>query len=286
MIAIGEGCSVREALRSAMVALAGDASANLDAQLLLAEALGVERSAIIAHPEWTIGALAEERFRSWLARRVRGEPLAYILERRAFYDREFRVTPATLIPRPETEILLVAALSSVERLGSGITFVDIGTGCGALALCFAAKRPAARVIGCDISAAALAIAQENATAHDLVVEWRHGDLLAPIREEGLRVQRVVANLPYISRAELPTLSVSQYEPWLALDGGEGGLELIDRFLVELPIVSASRAQAWLEIGAGQGGAVQQLVFKRLPAARALLLRDYAGHDRVLHLQMP
>ena len=285
-IAHAQRLDVLQALNWAKLELAGQESATLDAQLLLAEALSVERSALLAHPEWELGAQAEVRFRDIVDRRARGEPMAYILGRRAFYDREFRVTPATLIPRPETELLLEAALASLTGAGAGSTVADIGTGCGALAICFAAHRPGARVLGSDISAAALVVARQNGAEQGVAVEWGCGDLLCPWRERGLRLDRVLANLPYIATEELSALEVSGYEPWLALDGGADGLALIGRLLRELPAVCAPRAQAWLEIGAGQGEAVLALVVAQLPKARASLLQDYAGHDRVLRLELP
>ena len=247
----------------------------------------IGRAECVARPSGMgIGRAGGGDFRQAVERRARGEPMAYILGRRAFYDREFRVTPATLIPRPETELLLEAALASLTGAGAGNTVADIGTGCGALAICFAAHRPGARVLGSDISAAALAVARQNGAEQGVAVEWECGDLLCPWRERGLRLDRVLANLPYIATEELAALEVSGYEPRLALDGGADGLSLIGRLLRELPAVCAPRAQAWLEIGAGQGEAVLALVAAQLPKARASLLRDYAGHDRVLQLQLP
>ena len=277
--------TVAGALRQARAALAGREDGGLAAQLLLADALSVERSALLAHPEWPLGARARTVFQRDIARFAQGEPLAYIRGRREFYDREFRVTKATLIPRPETELLLEAALASAPGDGAGLTVADIGTGCGALAICFKAQRPAARVIGSDISAAALAVARENGASHGVAVEWLRGDLLAPLRERGIVVERVLANLPYIATDELATLAVGRSEPRLALDGGHDGLRLIERLLSELPAVCAPAAQAWLEIGAGQGAAVMQLA-ARLTGARAALLPDYAGIERILRLRFP
>ena len=280
------GFEIRSALAWAKEQLVGSESASLDAQLLLAETLVTERTVILAHPERALKANEETLFRQVVERRVRGEPLAYILGKQAFYDREFRVTPATLIPRPETEVLLEAALESVVGDGQRVTVADVGTGCGALAICFAALKSGARVYASDICEEALAIARQNGEAHGVKVEWEKGDLLQPWLESGIQLDRIMANLPYIATGELLGLEVSTYEPWVALDGGEDGLMVFRRLLAQLPEACAPRAQAWLEIGAAQGGAVLRDVKKILPQAVASLLKDYAGLNRVLHLQLP
>lgn len=280
------GFEIRSALAWAKEQLVGSESASLDAQLLLAETLVTERTVILAHPERELKANEEVLFRQVVERRVRGEPLAYILGKRAFYDREFRVTPATLIPRPETEVLLEAALESVVADGQGVTVADVGTGCGALAICFAALKSGAHVYASDIREEALSIARQNGEAHGVRVEWEKGDLLQPWLESGVQLDRIVANLPYIATGELLGLEVSAYEPWMALDGGEDGLMVIRRLLAQLPQACAPRAQAWLEIGAAQGATVLRDVRKILPQAVASLLKDYAGLNRVLHLQLP
>ena len=280
------GFEIGSALAWAKEQLVGSESASLDAQLLLAETLVTERTVILAHPERELKANEEVLFRQVVERRVRGEPLAYILGKRAFYDREFRVTPATLIPRPETEVLLEAALESVVADGQGVTVADVGTGCGALAICFAALKSGAQVYASDIREEALAIARQNGEAHGVRVEWEKGDILQPWLEGGIQLDRIMANLPYIATDELQGLEVSAYEPWVALDGGEDGLMVIRRLLAQLPKACAPRAQAWLEIGAAQGAAVLRDVKRILPQAVASLLKDYAGLNRVLHLQLP
>ena len=279
------GLEIRGALAWAKDQLVGSENASLEAQLLLAETLATERTVILAYPERELKVNEEVLFRRIVERRVRGEPLAYILGKRAFYDREFRVTPATLIPRPETEVMLEAALASVPGDGHGVTVADVGTGCGALAICFAALKSGAQVYASDICEDALAIARHNGEAHGVRVGWVKGDLLQPWLECGIKCDRIMANLPYIATGELQGLEVSAYEPWIALDGGEDGLMVIRRLLVQLPEACAPQAQAWLEIGAAQGTDVLSVVNQVLPQAQATLLKDYAGLNRVLHLQL-
>lgn len=280
------GFEICSALAWAKEQLVRSESASLDAQLLLAETLATERTVILAYPERELKVNEEVLFRRVVERRVHGEPLAYILGKRAFYDREFRVTPATLIPRPETEVLLEATLASVAGDGHGVTVADMGTGCGALAICFAALKSGAQVYASDICEEALAIARQNGEAHGVRVGWEQGDLLQPWLESGIKLDRIMANLPYIATGELQGLEVSAYEPWKALDGGEDGLMIIRRLLAQLPQACAPRAQAWLEIGAAQGTDVLREVNQILPQTQATLLKDYAGLDRVLHLQLP
>lgn len=255
-------------------------SAGLDAQLLLMAVTGDDRAHVIAHPEKALAPEQAARYAALVNRRAAGEPIAYILGRRAFYDREFAVTPAVLIPRPETEHLLEAALALVHEQ-PGCRVVDVGTGSGALAITLAAHAPGAQVWATDISPAALAVARRNAAAHNQPVTFLEGDLLLPLIERGLRVDGVLANLPYIPTADMQQLEVSRYEPHLALDGGPDGLDLFRRLLDQLPQVCGPSAWLLLEIGAAQGPAVAGLVRERVPAAQVDVLPDYAGHDRVV-----
>lgn len=256
---------------------------SLDAHVLLGEVLGVARAYLLTHPEAVLTPKQAERFAAWVERCAAGEPVAYILGRRAFYDRDFIVTPDVLIPRPETELLLENALAWVgERV---LTAADIGTGSGALAVTLAANKPNVQVHAVDVSAAALAVARKNAAAAGVEVQFYEGDLLTPLVERGIKLDLVMANLPYIASDEVPTLAVSSYEPVLALDGGGDGLELVRRLLGQVPLVANAGTLVLLEIGAGQGAATLELVRRALPGARAELLLDYAGHDRIVRAEL-
>jgi release factor glutamine methyltransferase len=278
--------TIRDALRDARQQI--DA---LDAHVLLGEVLGVDRATLIAEPERPLTPEQAARFADYMARCAAGEPVAYILGRRAFYDRDFLVTPAVLIPRPETELLLEQALVwSGERLTTWagnrpITAADIGTGSGALAVTFAALRPQAQVCAVDISPAALAVAQQNAERQQTNVTFYEGDLLTPLIERGIKLDLIMANLPYIASDEVPGLAVSRYEPRLALDGGADGLDLIRRLLTQTPPVAKPGALILLEIGAGQGSAALALTQSMLQPQRAALILDYAGLDRIIRAEL-
>ncbi|MBK8027527.1 MAG: peptide chain release factor N(5)-glutamine methyltransferase [Chloroflexi bacterium] len=214
-----------EALRRAAQRLSpvSDSAAS-DAQALLRRVLAVDRAALLAHPERPLDPAQAAAFEDLIGRAAAGEPLPYILGRWPFYDRDFIVTPAVLIPRPETELLLEQALAfSVDR---ALTAIDVGTGSGALAVTLAALRPRAEVFATDASADALAVARQNASLYDVPVTFLLGDLLNPLIERRVHSDLVMANLPYIPSDEVDRLPVSKHEPRQALDGGRDGLDLI------------------------------------------------------------
>jgi release factor glutamine methyltransferase len=270
--------TTQDALRSARQQI--DA---LDAHVLLGEVLGVDRAYLLAHPEAPLTSEQAERFANLVARCAAGEPVAYLLGRRAFYDRDFIVTPAVLIPRPETELLLEQALAwAGDR---PIVAADVGTGSGALAVTLAANRPQAQICATDISPAALAVARQNAERQGVRVAFYEGDLLTPLIECDVRLDLIMANLPYIASDDLPGLAVTRYEPLLALDGGADGLDLIRRLLAQIPQVANPGALVLLEIGAGQGAAALELVERLLLPPRAELILDYAGLDRIIRAEL-
>lgn len=282
--AAGESsATIGAALRAARLALASSESADLDAQALLAYTLGVDRAFLFAHAEVSLSDSQSAAFGAAVARRAAGEPMAYIRGLQGFYDIDLLVTPAVLVPRPETELLLEEALRLTAKK-PGATVADIGTGSGALALSFARQRPQANVYATEISAAALRIARGNAERIGIDILMLEGDLAQPLIARGIQVNLLMANLPYIASDELGTLEVSRYEPRLALDGGRDGLELIRRLLLQIPAVCHPGAQVLLEIGAEQGKAVSRLVADRL-GARCDILPDYAGLDRIARFRL-
>ncbi|MCY3917311.1 MAG: peptide chain release factor N(5)-glutamine methyltransferase [Chloroflexi bacterium] len=275
--------TLHSALRAARMTLASSETADLDAQTLLAHVLGVDRSYLFARAETFLTAEQSARCQAAVDRRAAGEPIAYITGAKGFYDIELRVSPAVLIPRPETELLLEEALRLTER-GAGFTVADIGTGSGALAIAFARQRPAAKVYASEISRAALEIARQNAERNHAQVCFCEGDLAAPLIERGLHVDLLMANLPYIASGDLAALEVSRFEPRLALDGGADGLDLIRRLLTQIPSVCSEGAWALLEIGAEQGESVAGLV-RDCVGARCDILQDYAGLDRIARFRV-
>ena len=231
---------------------------GLDIDWLLADLLDVTRTWLHAHGEATLSAEQLDRFTQRIDRRRAGEPVAYILGHAGFWDADFVVSPAVLIPRPETEQLIELVLASVPQ-HAALTIADIGTGSGAIAVILKRQRPACTVFGCDISQDALQLASHNAARLDADVHLLQGDLAQPLLDCGLRADVLVANLPYIPAAQVPQLEVSRYEPGLALDGGDDGLDLVRRLLHQVPLVCRDGASVWLEIGHDQGDAVGHLM---------------------------
>ena len=275
--------TIRAALRQARSALAASDTADLDAQTLLAHVLGADRAFLFAHAENALDTRQWLQFQSLTQRRAAGEPLAYILGKQGFYDLEFIVTPSVLVPRPETELLLEEALRLTED-AIGAVVADIGTGSGALAVTFACQRPQSSVYASDISADALDVARQNAEAQAARVRFFRGDLAQPLIERGVKVDLLMANLPYIASAELNTLAVSRWEPRTALDGGRDGLACIRALLLQAPALCRAGAWVQLEIGADQGAAVARFVRERL-GADCRILKDYAGLDRIARFQL-
>jgi len=264
--------SVRDALDSAVIALtaAGCETPRLDAEVLLADVLGVDRGRLLLEPERGLSPEEARRFMDAAARRRAREPVAYITGRKGFRFIELAVDPRVLIPRPETEAVVEAALD----LPAGTRVLDVGTGSGAIALALKAERPDLEVLGTDASAEALAVARANAERLGLDVAFRLGDLLAGVREVGA----VVANPPYVAdSAPLPP-EIARYEPPLALYGGPDGLGVIRR-LVPAAAAAGARFVA-LEVGEGQAGAVGELL-REAGYADVAARPDLAGIDRVV-----
>lgn len=275
------GVAWREA--AARLAAVSD-SPQLDAQVLLSCLMNLGRAVLLAYPERELTADQHARYAAWIEAAASGVPLPYLTGRRAFYRHEFTVTPDVLIPRPETECLVEAALAWAQQRapgGSGLTLADIGTGSGAIALSLAAELPGATVHATDISPAALDVARQNAEQFRLRnVRFHQGDLLDALPAD-LRPDLIAANLPYIPAAVLKTLPVARHEPRLALDGGPDGLALIRRLLTQASGRLAPEGCLLLEIGADQGAAVHDLCIRAFPGAHVRVIQDYAGRDRVV-----
>lgn len=268
--------SVREALDSAVIAIAaaGSETPRLDAEVLLAAALGIDRTALFLDPAREVAGPAVRAFQDAVRRRSAGrEPVAYITGTRGFRHIELAVDARVLVPRPETELLVEVG---VELTGERARVVDVGTGSGAVALALADERPDLEVVATDVSGDALAVARANAARLGLGVRFVHGDLLAYVG----RVDAVVSNPPYVAEGARASLApeILRHEPPGALFAGEDGLEVIRR-LVPAAADAGARLLA-LEIGAGQAAAVAELMeaagFREVAARR-----DLAGIERVV-----
>jgi release factor glutamine methyltransferase len=256
-------------------------SASLDAQLLLCDVLGADdRAYLIAHDTDTLTDAQQTAYAALVRRRAAGEPIAYIRGYQNWYDRQILVTPAVLIPRPETELLLEAALAEVASHPAP-TVADVCTGSGAIAVTLKANAPHATVYGTDISTAALDVAARNADNAGVVVQWLHGDLLAPLAAATVQLDVLITNPPYIASDELRTLAVAKHEPIMALDGGADGLDFVRQILTDVPSVLKRGGLLLIEIGAAQGDAVRQLAASMLTVSAVEIRKDYAGHDRFL-----
>ncbi|MCS6879777.1 MAG: peptide chain release factor N(5)-glutamine methyltransferase [Oscillochloridaceae bacterium] len=281
--------SIAELLQDAATRLqATSATPRLDAELLLAHTLGWPRARVLAERRHLPSPEQAAAFAALVARRERGEPVAYLVGHKEFYGLDLEVTPATLIPRPETEVLVELALIEARRLlqtqsdaagWPGLTIADIGTGSGAIAIALATHLPQALVYAVDISPEALAVAERNVARHRLRERVRllQGDLLAPLPEP---VDLIVSNPPYTVYAEIAP-EVRAYEPRLALDGGPNGVAVYRRLLAMAPAALRPHGALLLEIGAWQGQAVADLVRTALPGAEVRVHQDLAGRDRVV-----
>ncbi|MBV9310010.1 MAG: peptide chain release factor N(5)-glutamine methyltransferase [Solirubrobacterales bacterium] len=261
---------VRDALDQAAEQLraAGCEAPRLDAELLMAFALGVERARLVIDAQELLSDDAVCHFEALLARRARREPVAYILGRKEFRRISLSVDRRVLIPRPETELLVEAALA----LPRGTRVVDVGTGSGAVALAIKHERPDLRVVGTEWSDDALEVARSNAARLGLEVRFARADLL-----EGIECEAVLANLPYVAAGDQLAPEIIGYEPTEALFAGDDGLSVIRRLVAELP---AKVSYVALEVGAGQADEVARLL-GGAGFASVERICDLAGHERVL-----
>jgi release factor glutamine methyltransferase len=268
--------AVREALAAASDALAaaGVEDARLDAELLLAEATGWDRARLAAEPEARVDAGAARRFGEMVRRRVRREPVAYILGRKGFRGLELAVDGRALIPRPETELLVEIALELEPS-----TALDVGTGSGAVALAVADELPGCEVTGTDTSTAALDLARENAERLEIDGRVRFERGTVP---EGRRFELVLANLPYVREDEWESLApeITGYEPRQALVGGADGVEAIAATVPATVAALEPGASLALEVGAGQAGPVAELLLD-LGFGQVEGRQDLAGIPRVV-----
>lgn len=285
---------------------AGSESARLDAELLLALVLGVGRTTVLAHPDAQIGPGQASALDAAVARRAKGEPVAYIRGFKEFHGLAIEVDPRALIPRPETELLVDLGLERVTTAltgtprprDAGPLFVwDIGTGSGAVAVALASELrrrrygAAVHILATDSSPDALALAIENAVGHGVadIVEVQRADVMAPRGGLGdvAPADVIVANLPYIPSDDVPRLPIAaSFEPRAALDGGPDGLDLVRRLLSLLPEVLAPAGVALLEIGADQAEAAVQAAAEALPGWPCVVHPDLAQQPRVLEVGPP
>lgn len=272
------------------LAEAGSDSPQLDAAVLLAYVLGVNKAWLYAHPTRVLAEVEIARYEDLIRRRMCHEPVAYLVGFKPFYGLDITVDRRVLIPRPETELLVERVLAHVQQLiheGQRPRLADVGTGSGAIAVALAVNAPGLTVYATEVSDEALQVAAQNVWRYGLgeQVQLLPGYLIDPLPEP---VDVIVANLPYVATSDLSDLprQVRDYEPVLALDGGPDGLRVIAALLAALASAPGrkrlrSAGRVYLEIGADQGESACALAESTLPGAEAEVYRDHAGLDRVL-----
>jgi release factor glutamine methyltransferase len=267
---------------------AGIEDARLEAEVLLRHTLHLDRAHLYARLQEGLSAEDQAVFRSLLARRLAHEPTAYIVGQREFYGLDLETTPDALIPRPETELLVDEALR-LARSAQPETAVDVGTGCGAVAVALATHLPAGRhglpqtiVHAVDESERALALAARNVQRLGLAERVRllHGDLLDPLPEP---VDLIVANLPYVKTSDWQALppEIRDHEPRSALDAGPAGMEALERLLRAAPRHLRPGGRLLAEIGWDQGERMREMAAQCFPGAQVEIEKDLAGLDRLL-----
>jgi len=253
---------------------------RLDAEVLVAHALKMDRTRVIIESLRPLESGELALLRDLVKRRRAREPIAYLRGEREFYGRTFRVDPRVLIPRPDTEALVDVALERSAHVSLSMRLLDLCTGSGCVAVTMARQRPTSRVVATDISLDALAVARDNALRLGAYnVELRASDLFAAVPE---RFDVVTANPPYIATAEVETLmpDVRDFEPRLALDGGDDGLELIRRIVTRAPDHLHPGGVLAMEVGAGEAPAVREL-FEAVGFHDVRVDRDYGKIERVV-----
>lgn len=264
---------IRALIQQAAVSL----QSRLEAELLLSHAMGRDRAWLYAHGDDSLDGDQSDRFLSLLQRRLSGEPVAYLLGAREFYGRDFLVSPAVLIPRPETELLVDLALGL--ELPDSARVIDVGTGSGCIALTLAAERPSWQIFASDLSEPALEVARRNREHLKLDrVDLIHGSLLEPVRERTFDL--VISNPPYVAAGDPHLVQGDlRFEPPAALSCGEQGLALIRALIVQAHAQLVAGGWLLIEHGHDQGARVAAL-FEQAGFEQVQTRMDLAGQERV------
>jgi release factor glutamine methyltransferase len=251
-------------------------------ELLLRHFSGMSRTMLYANMRDELDPAILEQFEKAVHEHVEGTPIQYIIGSEEFYGRTFMVNESVLIPRPETEELVLGILQRIKR-ETPLDVIDVGTGSGAIAVSLKLENPVLQVTATDISADSLNTAKENAKQLGAEIEFCQGDLLKPMIEQKRKFDVVVSNPPYIPLIDKTWMSevVTEHEPHRALFAGEDGLDFYRRFMEELPLVVKAQALIGFEIGAGQGVRVAELLQNTFPCAKVEIVNDINGKDRMV-----
>lgn len=259
-------------------------------ELLLRHYMGVSRSSLYASLRDELSEEVWQSFQKAVHLHVVGEPVQYIIGYEEFYGRRFMVNKEVLIPRPETEELIVEALKRISMLfekDESLKAADIGTGSGAIAVTLKLEKPSLAVTATDIAQESLAVAQHNANMLGAEIEFIQGDLLQPLINRGEKFDVILSNPPYIPLKDVENMSVvvTEHEPHRALFAGEDGLDLYLRMMEELPYVLKRKALVGFEIGAGQSEAVSNMLRTAFPQSKVDVVYDINGKDRMVFAEI-
>ena len=268
----------------------GSDSSRLDAEVLLAEALQCQRIELYTRFEEVPPADTLTEYRAWVKRRGAGEPVAYIVGHKEFYSINFDVTPSVLIPRPETEHIVVAAIEAAKSIDdSPIRIIDVGTGSACVAIALAKHIESSVIAATDVSTDALEVARANAAKHDVTdrVRFFTGDLLEALPDGSKPVHLIVSNPPYIGREEINTVeeTVLKYEPEMALFGGEQGTEIIQRLVDQSVDMLLPGGQLIFENSPAVFDQCLEIIEKS-PLTLVEAIKDFAGLRRVIVAEKP
>jgi len=259
---------------------------RLDAEVLLAKTLEMTRVGLYTHFDQPLQPVELANFKKLIQRRLKREPVAYIIGEREFWSLRFKVTPDVLIPRPETELLVHEALrvlSPSEQTGRSFRILEIGTGSGAISVALAKELPSSSLVATDLSKRALSIAEENARQNGVreQIHFLPGDLFEPLRK-GWRFELILSNPPYIPQDHFPSLmpEVRDFEPRLSLNGGKDGLTFFRRALPKVGEFLPPGGWFLAEIGAGQAQEILGIAEKNLELESFGFVTDLAGIERV------
>ncbi len=259
---------------------------RVNAELLLRRALEMDRGELYLYFNRALTKVQLAHYKSFIGRRVRGEPSQYILGRREFWSLDLRVTHEVFIPRPETELLIEEAVNIFgDERNLSLQCMEVGTGCGAIAIALAKELKRCSILAGDISWEAILLAKENARVHGVSSRIRFlvGDIFSALKEGRPRFDLIVSNPPYIPSSRIGTLprEIAKFEPRIALDGGPDGLQFHRKIVAGSRLFLNDGGWLMLEVGEEQGGAVAEMVRKSGYFEPPRIVRDYSGLDRVI-----
>ncbi len=276
--------SIREALAESNKRLKNlSESFQNDSRVILSLVLGKSQSWLFAHPEENLSPEQKSQFEKYLSELEGGTPLPYLIGEWEFFTLKFRVTPDTIIPRPETELLVDTALKWLKLHPDKNNMIEIGTGTGCIPISIAVNDTKVHITAVDISHAALKIAKENTHSHDVQnrINFLNSDLFANV--EG-KYDLICSNPPYVPTQTLHDLGIFEIEPTIAMDGGEDGLRIIEKILSSASAYLLPHGLILIEIESSQGEEVQKIASQYFPSAEIHVKKDLAGHDRLLVIQ--